>query len=39
MRAEDVKTWLRGIKLEEDSEVGPENIGMGDNWHRFTLRR
>jgi hypothetical protein len=37
MRAEDVKAWLRGIKLEEDLEVGPANIGVGDNWHRFTL--
>jgi hypothetical protein len=37
MRAEDVKTWLRGIKLEEDPEVGPANIGVGDNWRRFTL--
>jgi hypothetical protein len=37
MRAEDVKTWLRGIKLEEDPEVGPANIGAGDNWCRFTL--
>ena len=37
MRAEDVKTWLHGIKLEEDPEVGPANIGAGDNWRRFTL--
>jgi hypothetical protein len=37
MRAEDVKTWLRGIKSEEDPEVGPANIGAGDNWRRFTL--
>jgi hypothetical protein len=37
MRAEDVKAWLRGIKLEEDPEVGPANIGAGDNWRRFTL--
>jgi hypothetical protein len=37
MRAEDVKAWLRGIKLEEDPEVGPANIGAGDNWCRFTL--
>ncbi len=37
MRAEDVKAWLHGIKLEEDPEVGPVNIGAGDNWRRFTL--
>jgi hypothetical protein len=37
MRAEDVKTCLRSIKLEEDPEVGPANIGAGDNWCRFTL--
>jgi hypothetical protein len=37
MRAEDVKALLRGIKLEEDPEVGPANIGAGDNWRRFTL--
>ena len=29
MRAEDVKAWLHGIKLEEDPEVGPNNIGVG----------
>jgi hypothetical protein len=37
MRAEDVKAWLRGVKLEEDPEVGPANIGAGDNWRRFAL--
>jgi hypothetical protein len=37
MRAEDVKAWLHGIKLEEDPEVGLANIGAGDNWRRFTL--
>jgi hypothetical protein len=37
MRAEDVKAWLHGIKLEEDPEVGPANIGAGGNWCRFTL--
>ena len=35
--AEDVKAWLHGIKLEEDSEVGPNNIGAGDNWCKFVL--
>ncbi len=37
MCAEDVKAWLHGVKLEEDPEVGPANIGVGDNWCRFTL--
>jgi hypothetical protein len=37
MRAEDVKAWLRSIKLEEDPEVGPANTGAGENWRRFTL--
>jgi hypothetical protein len=37
MRAEDVKAWLHGIKLEEDPEVGPVSIGARDNWRRFTL--
>ncbi len=37
MRPEDVNAWLHGIKLEEDPEVGPANIGAGDNWCRFTL--
>jgi hypothetical protein len=37
MHAEDVKSWLHGIKLGEDPEVGPANIGAGDNWRRFTL--
>jgi hypothetical protein len=30
MRAEDVKAWPLGVKLEEDPEVGPANIGVGD---------
>jgi hypothetical protein len=29
MHAENVKAWLRGIKLEDDQEVGPPNIGAG----------
>jgi hypothetical protein len=37
MHTEDVKAWLRSVKLEEDPEVGPANIGAGDNWCRFTL--
>ena len=37
MRAEDVKAWLHGIKLEEDPKVGPNNIRAGDNWHKFVM--
>jgi hypothetical protein len=37
MCTEDVKAWLHGVKLEGDPEVGPANVGAGDNWHRFTL--
>jgi hypothetical protein len=37
MPAEDVKAWLHGIKSEEDPEVGPNNIGAGDNWRKFVL--
>ncbi len=37
VRTEDVKAWLRRVELEEDPEVGPANIGAGDNWRRFTL--
>ena len=37
MRAEDVKAWLHGIRLEEDPEVGLNNIGAGNNWHKFIL--
>jgi hypothetical protein len=33
MRAQDIKTWLRGITLEEDPKKGPDNVGEGDNWH------
>ena len=35
MRAEDVKAWLHGIKLEEDPKTGPNNKHAGDNWCRF----
>jgi hypothetical protein len=35
MRAEDVKGWLHGIKLEEDPETGPNNQNVGDNWRLF----
>ncbi len=37
MCTEEVKAWLHSIKLEEDPEVGPANIGAEDNWCRFTL--
>jgi hypothetical protein len=35
MRAEDVKRWLHGIRLEEDPEAGTGNENAGDNWHMF----
>jgi hypothetical protein len=35
MRAEDVKAWLHGIKLEEDPNTGPNNENAGNNWRRF----
>jgi hypothetical protein len=30
MRAEHLKQWLRGIKLEEDPETRPNNVDTGD---------
>jgi hypothetical protein len=32
MRAENLKEWLRGMKLEEDPVIGPNNVGAGDRW-------
>jgi hypothetical protein len=32
MCTEDIKQWLRGITLEEESKKGPDNVGEGDNW-------
>jgi hypothetical protein len=32
MWAEHLKEWLQGMKLEEDPETGPNNVGMGDRW-------
>ncbi len=29
------RTWLHGIKLEEDPKTGPNNENAGDNWRRF----
>jgi hypothetical protein len=37
MHVEDVKAWLHSIRLEEDTEVGPNNIRAGDNWRKFLL--
>jgi hypothetical protein len=31
MHAEDIKSWLRGITLEEDPDKGPDNVGEGEN--------
>jgi hypothetical protein len=32
IRAEHLKEWLRGMKLEEDPETGPNIVGAGDRW-------
>jgi hypothetical protein len=35
MRAEHVKTWLRGVLKEEDPESQGSFVGNGDNWRLF----
>ena len=37
MRAEEVKTWLHGIKLEEDPKTRPTNENAGDHWCHFVM--
>jgi len=32
MRAEHLKEWLKGAKLAEDPEKGPNNVGAGKEW-------
>jgi hypothetical protein len=32
MRTEHLKEWLRGMKLEEDPEMGSNNVDAGDRW-------
>jgi hypothetical protein len=32
MLMEHLKEWLWGMKLEEDLETGPNNVGTGDRW-------
>jgi hypothetical protein len=32
MRAEHLKEWLKGAKLEEDLKTGPTNVGAGKEW-------
>jgi hypothetical protein len=32
MRAEHLKEWLKGAKLEEDPKMGPTNVGAGKEW-------
>ncbi len=32
MQAEHLKEWLKGAKLEEDPEKGPNNVGVGKEW-------
>ena len=35
MRAEHLKGWLKGARLEEDPETGPANVGAGAEWETF----
>jgi hypothetical protein len=35
MRVEDVKQWLHGIKLEEDTKSEMGNVNAWDNWRLF----
>ncbi len=32
MRAEHLKRWLKGAKLQEDPKEGPTNVGARDDW-------
>ncbi len=32
MRAEHLKGWLKGAKLEEDPKTGPANVGAREDW-------
>jgi hypothetical protein len=32
MRAEHLKGWLNGVKLEENPKTGPANVGAGADW-------
>jgi hypothetical protein len=32
MRAEHLKGWLNGAKLEENPKTGPANVGAGADW-------
>ncbi len=32
MQAEHLKEWLQGMKLENNPEIGPNNVGAGDRW-------
>ncbi len=34
MRAEHIKTWFRGVEMEEDLDT-PTTKGAGDNWRLF----
>ena len=31
MRAEHLRGWLKGAKLEEDPKTGPANVGAGED--------
>ena len=32
MRAEHLKGWLKGARLEENPKTGPANVGAGEDW-------
>ncbi len=32
MRAEHLKGWLKGVRLEENPKTGPANVGAGEDW-------
>jgi len=35
MRAEHLKGWLKGARLEENPKTGPANVGAGEDWEAF----
>jgi hypothetical protein len=35
MRAEHLKGWLKGARLEENPKTGPANVGAGADWEAF----
>jgi len=35
MRADHLKGWLKGARLEENPKTGPVNVGAGEDWEGF----